>query len=86
MSSILSDSSFGTNNLEAKTAEAEKQDAIGFDDFNEIGTQMRDFIVKDIPKNAAKAFTVAKNAITPGFFTRFQQRKIHIQHVGETEK
>lgn len=85
MSSILSESSFGTSNLEAKSAEAERQQEEAID-FNEFGNQIRDFIVKDIPKNAIKTFIAARTALTPGFFTRFQQTKIHVKHVGDTEK
>lgn len=82
------DSSFGTNNYEAKVAASEKaaENAFGVEEVADLGILFRDFVIREVPKAAVHALKVVRSSLTPGFVRRMKKTKIHIKHVAETEK
>ena len=75
-------SNFGRNRF----ADADDKNPIGSTedapmDFDEVGSEM----VKMLKGEAMNLFNGAKKALTPAFITRYQNKKIHVQRIANTD-
>lgn len=75
--------SFGANNLRKKidTIDDAKEKEVGLDKAQELVTEIFDETVKA----AIVGIEFAKKAFTPGFITRYQNKKIHEQKIAVIE-
>lgn len=82
------DSSFGTNNYEAKVAASEKlaENSFGVDEVADLGSLFTNFLIAEVPKAAANAYKTVKSTLTPGFIRRMKKTKIHIKDIDDTKK
>jgi hypothetical protein len=80
------DNNFGASNLEKKLEMADSMNDSTLETLVEMGTYVRNFIVKDVPGGTKYALNVVKEGLTPGFVRRMKNRKIYVKTADNSEQ